>query len=165
MGKIFFFFKVYFVLFWGRFSFISFNFLRNTINGFLTQFLYLSNDNVFSTNFYVFTHLCLFEWKTSSKCFLRIHMNGITLHIKLKWDNELCNKWSSISSNLVIIWMVLEIYLHFVIYHYDYNFFTTILFNNLILISKVEFFYNLFFGFWTTLLQVWLQKNLLILTW
>ncbi len=86
-------------------------------------------------------------------------------HIKLKWDNELCNKWSSISSNLVIIWMVFEIYLHFVIYHDDYNFFTIILFNNLILISKVEFFYNLFFGFWTTLLQVWLQKNLLILTW
>jgi hypothetical protein len=31
--------KVHFVLFWDRFSFISFNFLRNTKNGFLTQFL------------------------------------------------------------------------------------------------------------------------------
>jgi hypothetical protein len=113
-GKKMFFLKIHFVLFWGRFSFISFKFLINTINGFLTQSFqqnsyYLSNDNVLSTNFYVFTHLCLFEWKISSKCFLKNHMNGITLCIKLKWDNELiCNKWLNILSNLIIIWMVLK---------------------------------------------------------
>jgi hypothetical protein len=52
--------------FGGKFFFISSSMLRNTQNGFLIQNFqhnscYLSNDNVFSTNFYVFTHLCLFE--------------------------------------------------------------------------------------------------------
>jgi len=127
---------------------------------------YLSNDNVCSRDFYVFTHLCLFEWKTSSKCFLRIHMNGITFHIKLKWDNEfICNKWSSISSNLAIIWMVFEIYLHFIIYHDDYNFFTTILFNNLISISKVDFFTIYSLGFELPYCKYGYKKTLLIWTW
>jgi hypothetical protein len=110
--------------------------------------------------FFQKTHLRLFEWKTSSKCFLWNHMNG-TLHIELKWDNELiCNIWLSISSNLVIVWMVFEIYLHFAIYRYDYNFFTNILFNHLISISKWDFFFTiLLFGFWTTLFQVLFAKK------
>jgi len=67
---------------------------------------YLSNDSVFSTNFYVFTHLRLFEWKTLSKCFSWNHMSG-TLHIKLKWGSEfICNIWLNTPSSLVIIWMV-----------------------------------------------------------
>jgi hypothetical protein len=57
-----------------------------------------------------------------------------------------------------------EIYLHFVVYHND-KCFTNILFNNLISISKVEFFYNSFFVFWNTLFQVPIQKTFLILTW
>jgi hypothetical protein len=122
--------------------FIPFSVLRNTKNGFLTQILqhnscYLSNDNGFSKNSYIFTHVCLFEWKNSSRC-------GI-LHIKLKWDNELiCNIWLNTSSNLLIIWMVFEIYLHFVVYRYNYIFFTNILFNHLISISKWDFFDNFF---------------------
>jgi hypothetical protein len=82
--------------FGGRFFSISSNVLRNIENGFWTQFLlhnscYLSNDSVFPKNLYVFTHLHLFEWRISSRCFLWNHMSG-TLHIELKWDNELiCN--------------------------------------------------------------------------
>jgi hypothetical protein len=99
---------------------------------------YLSNDNGFSKNSYVFTDVCLFEWKNSSRC-------GI-LHIKLKWDNEfICNIWLNTSSNLLIVWMVFEIYLHFVVYRYNYIFFTNILFNHLISTSKWDFFDNLFF--------------------
>jgi hypothetical protein len=129
------------VLFQGSFSFISSSILRNTSNGFLHKSLlqnscYLSIDNVFSTNLYVFTHLCLFEWKISFICFLWNHING-TLHIELKWDNEFtCNIWWNISSSLVIVWMVFEVYLHFVIYHDNYNFLTNIIFNQLISISK-----------------------------
>ncbi len=36
------------------------NFWHNTSN--VHNSYYLSSDSVFSTNFYVFTHLCLFEW-------------------------------------------------------------------------------------------------------
>jgi hypothetical protein len=127
--------------------FISFSVLKNIKNEFLTQIFqhnscYLSNDSGFSKNLYVFTHLWLFEWKTSSK-------SGI-LHIKLKWDNELiCNIWLSTSSNLLIVWMILKIYLHFAIYQYNYIFF-----NHLISTSKWDLFYNFFFGFWNTLFQV-----------
>jgi hypothetical protein len=157
-------FLVHFVLFWA-FFFISFSILKNTKNGFLTQIFphnscYISNDSVSSKNNYVFTHLCLFEWKTSSKCFLWNHMSGI-LHIELKWDNELIYDiwWLSTSSSLVIIWMVFEIHLHFVVYWYDYKFFINILFNHLISISKWDFFYNLILWVWITLFQVLFVKN------
>jgi hypothetical protein len=122
--------------------FISFSLLRYIKNGFLTQVLqhnscYLSNDNGFSKNFYVFTHLCLFEWKISSRC-------GI-LHIELKWDNELiCNIWLNTSSNLSIIWIVFKIYFHFAVYWYNYRIFINTLFNHLVSTSKWDFFYNLF---------------------
>jgi hypothetical protein len=97
---------------------------------------------IFSTHIYVFTHLCLFEWKTSFICFLWNHMNGI-LHITMKWDNELiCNIWLSTSSSLIIVWMVFEVYLHFAIYHDNYKFFTNIFFNHLISISKWIFFHK-----------------------
>jgi hypothetical protein len=128
----------------GAYFFISFSVLRYTKNGFLTQILqhnscYLSNDNGFSKNLYVFTHSRLFEWKTSSRY-------GI-LHIKLKWDNELiCNIWLGTSSNFLIVWMVFEIYLHFAKYWYNYKFFINIFFNHLISTSKWDFFYNSFFG-------------------
>jgi hypothetical protein len=128
-----------------RVFFISFNILKNTKNGFLTQIFphnscYIPNDSVFSKSIYVFTHLRLFEWKTSSKFFLWNHMSGI-LHIELKWDIELIyNIWLSTSSSLVIIWMVLKIHLRFVVYWYDYNFFINIFFNHLISISKWDFF-------------------------
>jgi hypothetical protein len=90
-------FKYTLYYFRGRFFFISSSILKNIEIGFLTQILlhnscYLSNDNVFPKNIYVFTHLCLFEWKTSSKCFLWNHMNE-TFHIELKWDNELICKY------------------------------------------------------------------------
>jgi hypothetical protein len=150
--------------FGGRFFFISSNVLRNIENGFWTQFLlhnscYLSNDSVFSKNLYVFTHLHLFKWKNSSRCFLWNHMSG-TLHIELKWDSELiCNIWLSTSLSLVIVWMVFEVYLHFAVYWYNYNFFTNIFFNHLILTSKWDFFRIIFFGFWTTLFQVLFAKD------
>jgi hypothetical protein len=94
----------------------------------------------FQKTYMYYTHLCLFEWKTSSKCFLWNHMNR-TLHIELKWDNELIwNIWLNTWSNLVIFWMVFEVYLHFVVYWYNYNFFINIFFNHLILILKWDFF-------------------------
>jgi hypothetical protein len=141
----------------GDFFFISFSVLRNIKNGFLTQILqhnscYLSNDNGFSKKFYVFTHLYLTEWKTSSRF-------GI-LHIELKWDNELiCNTWLSTSSNLLIVWMIFEIYLHFAICRYNYISFINILFNHLISTSKLDIFTIFFFGFWNTLFQVLFTKN------
>jgi hypothetical protein len=115
----------------GKYSFISSSVLINIQNGFFTQnfqhnFCYLSHDSVFSTNFYVFTNLHLFEWTTSSRCFLRSHMSGI-FHIELKLDIEIiCNIWLSTSSNLIIIWMGFEVYLHFGIYCVNYNFSTNI---------------------------------------
>jgi hypothetical protein len=111
---------------------ISFNVLRNTKNGFLTQILqhiycYLSNDNDFSKKI-LCIHTCLFEWKTSFRC-------GI-FHIEFKWDNKLiCNIWLSTSSNLFIIWMI-----HFAIYQYNF-FFNNIFFNHLISTSKWDFFF------------------------
>jgi hypothetical protein len=53
--------KVHFVLFWGRFSSISFNFLQNTKTGFLTRSLqhnsyYLSNDKSFQQTF-MYSHI------------------------------------------------------------------------------------------------------------
>jgi hypothetical protein len=105
--------------------FISFSVLRITKYGFLTQILqhnscYLPNDNGLKKDSCVFTHLRLFEWKTSSRC-------GI-LHIKLKWDNQLiCNIWLSTSSNLLIVWMVFEI---FVVY--QYNFFNSLIYFSII---------------------------------
>jgi hypothetical protein len=113
---------------------------------------YLSNDNGFSKNSYVFTDVCLFEWKNSSRC-------GI-LHIKLKWDNEfICNIWLNTSSNLLIVWMVFEIYLHFVVYRYNYIFFTNIVFNHLISTSKWDFLTIFFFGFWNILFQILFTKK------
>jgi hypothetical protein len=72
-------FLVHFVLFKGHFFKISCSVLKNTKNGFLKQilphnFCYLLNDSVFSKIFYLFTHLCLFQWKTSSRCVLCNHM-------------------------------------------------------------------------------------------
>jgi hypothetical protein len=67
LGKKIYIFKVHFVLFWGGFSSISFNFLRNTKNGFLTQSLqhnsyYLSNDKFFQQTFmYSHIYACLNE--------------------------------------------------------------------------------------------------------
>jgi hypothetical protein len=58
----------------------------------------------------------------------------------------------------VIVWMVFKIYLHFVVYWYDYNFFTNNYFS-LISISKWKFLTILFFGFWTTLFQVLFAKK------
>jgi len=40
-------------------------------------------------------------------------------------------------------WMIFEVYLHFAVYWYNYNFFINILFNYLISISKWDFFNNL----------------------
>ncbi len=154
-----------FYYFGGNFFFISSSVLRNIENGFWAQILphnscYLSNDRAFKKKLYVFTHLSLFEWKTSSKCFLWNHISGI-LHIELKWDNELIyDIWLSTSSSLIIFWMVFEVYLHFAIYRYDYNFFINIFFNHLILISKwFSFCTILFFEFWPTLFQVLFAKN------
>ncbi len=126
---------------------------------------YFSNDNVCLTNFYVFTHSHLFKWKTSSKCFLWNHRNGI-LHVNLKWDNELiCNIWLSASSSLVVIWMGFIVYLHFAIYHDNYNFLTNKLLNHLISISKWDFFYNQNYslGFELCYSKYHLQKTLSIL--
>ncbi len=97
----------------------------------------------FQKTYMYYTNLCLFEWKFSSKCFLWNHMNR-TLHIELKWDNELIwNIWLNTSSNLVMFWMVFKVYLHFVVYWYNYNFFINIFFNHLILILKWDFFNNI----------------------
>jgi hypothetical protein len=140
--------------------------LINIENGFFTQnfqhnFCYLSYDSVFSTSFYVFTHLCLFEWTTSSRCFLWNHMSGI-FHIKLKWDIEfICNIWLSTSSNLVIIWIVFEVYFHFGVCCDNYRFFTTVFSNCLISISKWDFFWQFYFlGFELFYFKYHLQKNL-----
>ncbi len=140
----------------GAIFFISFSVLKNIKNENLTQILqhnscYFSNDSG-SKNFYVFTHLCLFKWKTSSRF-------GI-LHIELKWDNEvICSVWLSTSSNLLIVWIIFEVYLHFAIYWYNYIFFINILFNHLISASKWDFLIIFFFGFWNTLFQVLFTKR------
>jgi hypothetical protein len=164
-------FLVHFILFWGQIFFISSNILKNIENKILTQILlhnscYFSNDRYFSKKNYVFTHLRLFECKTSSICFLWNHMNG-TFHIELKWDNEfICNIWLSTSSNLVIVWMVFKVYFHFAIYWYNYNFFNNTFFNHLISISKWNFlwqFYSL--GFELPYSKYYLQKTISILAW
>jgi hypothetical protein len=96
---------------------------------------YLWNDNVFSTKFYVFTHLHLFEWKISFRCFLWNRMNG-TFHIELKWNNEfICNIWLYTSSSLIVISMILK-YIRPLHYHDNHNFFINIFFNHLISILK-----------------------------
>jgi hypothetical protein len=112
---------------------------------------YLSNDNVFSANFYVLTYLCLFEWKKSSKCFSWNHMSEI-FHIKLKWGNEIiCNIWLNTSWSLVIVWIVFETYFHFAVYRDDYK--------SLNINFKMRFFLTiLFFGF-CTLFQVPFANN------
>jgi len=68
--------------------------------------------------------------------------------------------------NCLVNWVVFEVYFHFAIYHDDYKFFTNIVFDHLISISK-----------WDILLQFYsldielpysryhLQKTLLILAW
>jgi hypothetical protein len=83
-----------------------------------------------------------------------------TLDIELKWDNKfICNILLNTSSSLVIIWMVFEVYLHFVVYGYDYKFFINIFFILLISISKWDFFTILFFGFWITSIQILFEKD------
>ncbi len=68
------------------------------------------------------------------------------------------------SSNLVIVWMVFEVYLHFAIYWYDYNFFINIVFNHLISISKWDFFLQSYsLGFELLYSKYYLQKNVSIL--
>jgi hypothetical protein len=110
-------------------------------------------------------YVCLNE-KPHSDFFWWNHMNGI-LHIELTWDNELiCNIWLSTSSSLIIVWMVLEVYLHFAIYCDDYKIFTNILFNHLISISKWDFFLQSYsLGFELHYSKYHLQKNNLIWTW
>jgi hypothetical protein len=96
----------------------------------------------FSTTFCVFTvYIFTLVWmKFSSIHFLWNHING-TLHIELEWGNEfICNRWLNTSSSLVIIWIVLKVYLHFVIYSNDYKIFTYIYINHSISISKWDFF-------------------------
>jgi hypothetical protein len=130
----------------------------------LTILIIFQHDSVFSKNFYVFTHLCLFEWKTSSICFLWNQMNG-TIDIELKWDNEfICNIWLSTSLSLVIIWMVFKVYFHFVLYWWDYIFFT--FFNHLISISNWDFFLQSYYlGFELPYSNYYLQKIISILAW
>ncbi len=63
-------------------------------------------------------------------------------------------------TSLVIVWMVFGVYLHFVVYWYDYKFFMNIFLNHLISISKQVFLFTiLFLGFWTTLFQVQFAKK------
>jgi hypothetical protein len=89
------------------------------------------------------SHVCLFEWKISSKWFLWNHKNG-TFHMELKWYNQLIfNIWLNISSSFAIIWIILRIYLHFVIYWYMYQFFTNAFFNQLKSIKNYSFFWQL----------------------
>ncbi len=111
------------------------------------------------TFLYSHTYICLNE-KLHLDVFLWNHMSGI-FHIELKWDNELIyNIWLSTSSSLAIALIVFEVYLHFAIYWYDYNFFIYIIFNHLILISKWIFFLqSYFFGFWSTSFQVLFAKK------
>jgi hypothetical protein len=63
-------------------------------------------------------------------------------------------------TSLVIVWMVFGVYLHFVVYLYDYNFFMNIFCNHLISISKQVFLFTiLFLVFWTILFQVQFAKK------
>jgi hypothetical protein len=76
----------------------------------------------FSTNFFFSTHLCLFEWKTSSKYFLWNHRNE-TYNMELKWYDQLIFNISlNISSSFVIIWIIFRVYLHFVVIDTCINF-------------------------------------------
>jgi hypothetical protein len=101
----------------GSFSFISSSILKNTSNGFLhkasNKILVTFQLTMFFQQNYMYSHIyaCLNE--NLIQIFLWNHING-TLHIELKWDNELiCNKWLNISSSLVIVWMVFEVYFAF----------------------------------------------------
>ncbi len=89
-----------------------------------------------------------------------------TFHIELKWYNQLIfNIWLNISSNVVIIWIILIIYLHFVVY-YNMYFFTNILFNHLISIKKCNFFWQLhYLVVELPYFEYNLWKPLLILVW
>jgi hypothetical protein len=109
---------------------------------------------------YVFTHLHLFEWKTMFRVFCELTwMNFFNMELK-QYNQLIFNIWLSTSTSLVIVWMVFGVYLHFVVYWYDYIFFMNIYFNHLISISKQIFLFTiLFLGFWTTLFQVQLAKN------
>ncbi len=106
-------------------------------------------------------HTFTFVWvKIFTLIFLWTHMNE-TFSIELKWYNQfIFNIWLSTSTSLVVVWMVFGVYLHFVVYWYDNNFFMNVLFNHLISISKQFFLFTiLFLGFWTTLFLVQFVKN------
>ncbi len=78
----------------------------------------------------------------------------------------ICNIWLSTSSSLVIAWIIFEVYLHFAIYRYDYNFFIYIIFNHLISISKWDIFLQSYFlGFEAPHSKYYLQKIFSILAW
>ncbi len=108
-------FLAHFILFWENFFFISSSVLRNIKMDFghkssFTILVIFQMIVFFQKTYMYYTHTCLFEWKNSSNCFLWNHMNR-TLHIELKWDNELIrNIWLNTSSNLVIFWMIFEVY-------------------------------------------------------
>jgi hypothetical protein len=134
----------------GKFSFISSSVLINISMDFWHkasntifinfQMIIFFNKLLFIHMLHKCTHLHLFEWKFSYIFFLWNHINR-TLHMELKWGNEfICNIWLNTSSSLVIIWIVLKVYLHFVIYCDDYNFLTNIYFDHLISISKWDLF-------------------------
>jgi hypothetical protein len=71
---------------------------------------------------YVFTHLHLFEWKTMFRVFCELTwMNFFNMELK-QYNQLIFNIWLSTSTSLVIVWMVFGVYLHFVVYWYDYIF-------------------------------------------
>jgi hypothetical protein len=72
----------------------------------------------------------------------------------------------SISSSLIIIWIVFKIFLHLTIYCYIYDFQSNIYFNNLISIKRYNFFDIFYFKkFELSYYQYTLYKILSVLAW
>jgi hypothetical protein len=126
LGKKMFFWGLHLYSFGGNFLFISFNILRNTSNGFLTQSFQHNSYYLQMIMFFqqlLCLHMFMFVWMKNLIQIYFVKSHEWNSSYKLKWDNEfICNIWLSTSSNLVIVWMVFEVYLHFAVYRDDYNF-------------------------------------------
>jgi hypothetical protein len=124
------------VLFWGSFSFISSSILKthqmDFYTNFSTQFLLPVKIIVFFQQTFMFSHIYVYlNEKSHSHSFVKSHWWNFSYRIEMgQWI------WLSISSSLVIVWMVFEVYLHFAVYHDDYKIFINIISNHLISISK-----------------------------
>jgi len=94
---------------------------------------------------YTYTYTCLNE-KPHPYFFVKSYECNSSY--KIEMDNEvICNIWLNISLGLVIIWMVFEVYLHFAIYQYNYNFSLISFLSFNINFKKGFFLQSYYFGF------------------